>query len=77
MIQTRYLSIQDVAKRFGVNVTTVYHLAQQGALPGFKVGNQWRFSQQMLDLWVAEQVAGKTRSGNPLSPPPSPTGRPR
>jgi len=59
MGQKLYLSIQDVAARFGVNATTVYHLAQQGALPGFKVGNQWRFSEEMLEVWVAEQVHGK------------------
>ena len=51
-----YLSIHDVAKHFGVNVTTIYHLAQRGMLPGFKVGHQWRFSQEMLERWVADQV---------------------
>ena len=51
-----YLTVEEVAGRFGVNPTTVYRLAQRGTLPGFKVGNQWRFSQQMLELWVADQV---------------------
>ena len=53
-----YLTIQDVAERFGLNTTTVYHLAQQGSLPGFKIGSQWRFSEQMLERWVAERVNG-------------------
>ena len=51
-----YLSIEQVAKRFGLNLTTVYRLAQSGALPGFKVGSQWRFSEAMLESWVADQV---------------------
>ena len=51
-----YLTVEEVAQRFGVNPTTVYRLAQRGTLPGFKVGNQWRFSRQMLELWVADQV---------------------
>ena len=51
-----YLTVEEVAGRFGVNPTTVYRLAQRGTLPGFKVGNQWRFSRQMLELWVADQV---------------------
>jgi len=51
-----YLTIEEVAKRFGVNATTVYRLAQRGVLPGFKVGNQWRFSPDMLESWVADQV---------------------
>ncbi len=51
-----FLSVEEVAQRFGVNSTTVYRLAQRGVLPGFKMGNQWRFSQEMLDSWVADRV---------------------
>lgn len=52
-----YLTIGDVAERFGINPTTVYRLAQQGRLPGFKVGNQWRFSEEMLESWVVDRVS--------------------
>ena len=52
----RYLSVHDVAKHFGVTPTTVYRLVQRGGLPAFKVGNQWRFSVEMLESWVADQV---------------------
>lgn len=51
-----YLSIEEVAKRFGVNTTTVYRMAQRGILPGFKMGSQWRFSQELLETWIADQV---------------------
>ncbi len=56
MDRKAYLSIGDVARRFGLNATTVYRLAQGGCLPGFKVGGQWRFSLEMLESWVADQV---------------------
>ena len=56
MIQKAYLSVEEVAQQFGITPTTVYRLAQQGRLPGFKIGNQWRFSHEMLDSWVADQV---------------------
>ena len=56
MADTRYLTINDVARHFGINAATVYRLAQRGTLPGFKVGGQWRFSQEMLETWVADQV---------------------
>lgn len=55
MTDRTYLTIQEVAKRFGVNTTTVYRLVKQGRLPAFKVGNQWRFSQTRLDQWVADR----------------------
>ena len=56
MGEERYLSIGQVAERLGVNVTTVYRLAQKGRLPAFKVGSQWRFSWDQLESWVADQV---------------------
>ena len=56
MTEKPYLSIHEVAKHFGVTPTTVYRLAQRGDLPGFKIGNQWRFSHMMLESWVADQV---------------------
>ena len=56
MTEKSFLSIEQVAKRFGVNPTTVYRLAQRGVLPGFKIGNQWRFSEEMLESWVADRV---------------------
>ena len=56
MADKTFLTVEEVADKFGVNPTTVYRLAQRGALPGFKVGHQWRFSLDMLDSWVADQV---------------------
>lgn len=56
MADKAYLNIDDVARWFGVTSGTVYRLAQRGDLPGFKVGGQWRFSEEMLEAWVADQV---------------------
>jgi len=56
MEEKKYLSVEEVAKRFGLNLATVYRLAQAGALPGFKLGSQWRFSEKMLESWVADRV---------------------
>ena len=55
MSDTRYLKIEEVAKRFKLNVTTVYRLVRRGRLPAFKVGNQWRFSEDRLHQWVADR----------------------
>jgi len=52
MTERSYLTVEEVAKRFGVNATTVYRLVQQGRLPAFKVGNQWRFGEERLEEWV-------------------------
>ena len=52
--EKQYLTVQEVASRFGVDETTVYRLVKQGKLPAVKVGSQWRFSVIRLDEWVAD-----------------------
>lgn len=56
MAEKSYLSVEEVAQRFGIDRTTVYRLAQRRVLPGFKIGGQWRFSPEMLEAWVADRV---------------------
>ena len=63
MAEKPNLSVGDVAKYLGVAPSTAYRLAQRGLLPGFKVGGQWRFSQEMLDSWIADQVTVKWLKG--------------
>jgi excisionase family DNA binding protein len=54
----KYLTVEQVAHRFSLNVTTVYRLAKRGGIPSFKVGNQWRFSEERLDAWVMDRECG-------------------
>ncbi|PID43791.1 MAG: MerR family transcriptional regulator [Proteobacteria bacterium] len=49
------LTIKDVAKYLKVNERTTYRLATSGKLPGFKVGNSWRFKQSELEQYIASQ----------------------
>ena len=56
MMKKIYLSVDEVAEYFSVTPSTVYRLAQRGALPGLKVGGQWRFSEAMLESWAVDQM---------------------
>ena len=70
MAEKPFLSVDEVAQRFGITVSTVYRLAQRGRLPAFKVGGQWRFSPEMLESWVADQVtAERLRAEDRQTPP--------
>jgi len=55
MDEKAYLTVEEVAKRFNINVTTIYRLVQRGKLPAFKIGNQWRFSDARLREWIADR----------------------
>jgi len=35
---------------------TVKRLAQDGELPGMKIGRVWRFRESSLDAWMAERL---------------------
>ncbi|MGL4734876.1 MAG: helix-turn-helix domain-containing protein [Enterovibrio sp.] len=50
------LTIKEVAEYLKVNERTIYRLAANGELPGFRVGNAWRFKQSDLAAWVAKQT---------------------
>ena len=40
------MTVRDVAGFLAVDEKTIYRLAQQGKLPGFKVAGTWRFQLQ-------------------------------
>ena len=53
------LTIRDVAEYLKVTDKTVYGLAQQSRIPGFKVGGQWRFRRRDIEAWIDEQKKGQ------------------
>lgn len=54
----------QVAALLQVHVKTVYRLAEQGVIPGHKIGRRWRFSRRrILDL-VAHGVHDASPDGN-------------
>ena len=63
-MEKTFLTVDDVARRFGIDSSTVYRLTQQGLLPGFKVGGQWRFSEEMLNGLVADRVHKENKKEN-------------
>lgn len=55
-------TVRQVAKYLSVNERTVYRMAERGELPGFKVGNAWRFRREDIDGWIEQQQ--RERGGN-------------
>ena len=48
----RILGIEGLSKYLDVSKSTLYKLAQQGRLPGQKVGKHWRFRKDTIDRWL-------------------------
>lgn len=53
------LTAKDVAKYLRMHVITVYRLAEQGKIPAFKVGRQWRFYREVIDEWARAAMLGR------------------
>lgn len=52
------MTVRQVAAYLNVNERTILKLVAEGALPGVKIGNQWRFRKAMLDTWLDDQMLG-------------------
>ena len=56
-------TLEQIARYLNVDKFTVYRLITQKKIPAFKVGNQWRFKQEMIDAWLMDKAnIKKTRS---------------
>jgi excisionase family DNA binding protein len=51
-MQEILLTAEQVARYLRVDKFTDYRLIAQKKIPAFKVGNQWRFKEELLDDWL-------------------------
>lgn len=57
------LVLEEVAVYLKAGKRTVYRLAQQGAIPAFKLGGSWRFRRAELDRWIAASIENPQKQG--------------
>ena len=60
------LSIEELAEYLKISQSTLYKLAQEGTLPGQKVGRRWRFHKAAIDDWLRrkpDHICGNPRGG--------------
>lgn len=70
--EDRLLTVRQLAGYLSLNQRTVLKLVSEGALPGVKVGNQWRFRRAMIDTWLDDQMLGLTPRHGEQPPAPIP-----
>lgn len=46
------MTIDDLAAYIQVSKSSIYKLAQEGRVPGQKVGKHWRFHKAVIDEWL-------------------------
>jgi excisionase family DNA binding protein len=50
------MTMDELAEYLKISKSTLYKLAQEGKLPGQKVGRHWRFHRSVIDQWLARGV---------------------
>jgi excisionase family DNA binding protein len=63
-----FWTAEEVAAYLRLPQSTVYKLAQDKVLPGFKVGKHWRFRRDTVLEWIKqrESASGQTKSDQNL-----------
>lgn len=51
------LTVEEVAAYLKLQPQTVYKWAQEGRIPGTKLGKEWRFRRAILDEWINTSIA--------------------
>ena len=60
------LTIDELAEYLKISKSTLYKLAQEGSIPGQKVGKHWRFHKDTGDEWLRRRGPTATpRKPNP------------
>jgi excisionase family DNA binding protein len=49
------MTVEELAKYLKMKTVTIYKHAQEGKIPGFKVGSKWRFKKETIDEWIKRQ----------------------
>ena len=53
------MTIDELAEYLQVSKSSLYKLAQDGQVPGQKVGKHWRFRKEAVDRWLDEREVRK------------------
>lgn len=56
-MQENVLTIRELAELLKINEKTVYKLAADAKIPGFKVGGSWRFDRAVISKWIEKRSA--------------------
>jgi len=54
------MTIDDLSAYLKIAKSTLYKLAQEGKLPGQKVGRHWRFHRDVIDEWLAQGTGNES-----------------
>lgn len=52
MAETEWMTLEEATRYLGLGKSKLYKLANEGAVPGHRVGKAWKFCRADLDAWM-------------------------
>jgi excisionase family DNA binding protein len=56
-------TVPELSEYLRIHRTTIYRLLSRGLIPGFRVGNSWRFSVGAIEKWEHSRRSAEAASG--------------
>jgi len=53
--KTEMMTIRELGAYLNIPEKTLYRIAAEGKVPGFKIGASWRFRKSEIDKWIEKQ----------------------
>jgi excisionase family DNA binding protein len=50
----KVMTLEEVSRYLHVHRSTVYRLLKRGEIPAFRIGSDWRFNIETIDMWRSE-----------------------
>jgi excisionase family DNA binding protein len=47
----KVMTVEEVSQYLHIHPSTLYRLLKRGEIPGFRIGSDWRFNIEAIDLW--------------------------
>jgi len=61
MAEKEIMTAADLAEYLSFSKNWIYRKAEEGEIPGVKMGNRWRFKRSLIDQWIEGRVPGEGR----------------
>jgi len=59
MVDTRLMTIDDLADYLKVTRRTIYDWVKHNKVPAVKVVGQWRFRREKIDAWIEHRTKNR------------------
>ena len=66
MSMEKILTAKELSQFLKLSESTIYKLASNGEIPGFKIGDSWRFDLEEIQKMIRESKKRRLRLRGPL-----------